>query len=181
VSTPDLILVLVGSNLACLFLGYLGGRLTRATIRIEEQMSTEEGAPDAGAEGPDERPRPWHPGRGTLISIAGAVVVIGLVTASMGFIMSRNQDRLTACVAGYSNALADTLSATREANTDAANQLDAVFQAVLDAYDDIPAEGQERVRSAVEAHQKARAEQRKTQSSNPLPEAPRDACAELLD
>lgn len=174
-NTPTLILVLVGSNAACLFLGYLFGRLARATVQIEENMDTAQEEPPAG-----------HGRRVTALHVISLVVVaIGLVTAVVGYQITRNQDRIVGCVVGYSNAAAAAAKARSAASNAALDQLDMVMEAVANAYsaadlgqvNDARAE----VRAAIQNYVDARHDAKEAQRRNPLPDPPRDACAELLD
>lgn len=175
-STPTLIVLLVGSNAACLALGFLFGRLTGATLRIEEKMTA---TPDAPAE---KAARPaWGRQRSILVAVALAVALIGIVTSVAGYQITRNQDRLAGCVAGYSNALSDALTESRAAQNVVNEQLDNFMQAVLDAFSTAPDEGRQKVLDAVAAYVDARANAKQVQKDHPLPEAPRDACSELVD
>lgn len=178
-NTPNLLAVLVGSNAACLFLGYLFGRLTRATVRIEENMDAD---PDATTPDPPAR-------RLTPLRALGLVVVaIGVATIALGVMVTVKQaeaeardDRLTACITGYSNALADAFRERASATSDASEAVDTVMAAIGMAFVDAPAVGRDRVLAAIQAYNEARAEAKKTQAENPLPDAPRDACAELME
>lgn len=113
--------------------------------------------------------------------VAVGVVLIGIVTAVMGFVVTRNQDRLAGCVAGYSNALADTLERRAAPQQEATDQLDAVMQAIVKAYQGVPGAGSESVRQAILDYVAAREHVKQTLKDNPLPDAPRDACRELLE
>jgi hypothetical protein len=179
VNTPTLLVVLIGSNVACLFLGYLLGRLTRATVRIEENMDTDTEAPPVAE---DVFPRRL------LHVLAVIVAVVGVATIALGVVVTVAQrqaeirdDRLTACITGYSNALADTLDVRGRPAQEATEQLDKVMIAILDAYDDVPAEGRLKVQGAIQGYVDARAQAKKTQAAHPYPDAPRDACADLVN
>lgn len=174
-SLGTVVILLVASNVGCSLLGFLLGRLTRATVAIEQEieqhMSDEEDSPP---------PRPKR--RITALQvIAGTVAMIGIMTVVMGVITTRNQDRLAGCVVGYSNATADALKASRAAQTEVNDRMDGFMQAVLQAFSSPPAEGRDLILKSVRDYVAAREEARTVQRQNPLPEAPRDACAELLD
>lgn len=169
-----LILVLATDS-ACLFLGFVFGRLTRATVEIEGHMATEED-PSVPVVVPERKRRVTG-----LQLVAAGVVVIGLITALIGFSVTRNQDRLAGCVVGYSNASSAAFKARSRAQNEVNNQVDNVFAAFLAAFSDTPSEGRKRVFDAIDGYNKARIESKKTQKENPLPDPPEDACAELLD
>lgn len=173
-STGQVIYLMAATNVPCLILGYLFGRLTKATVRIEETMATDE-------EPVSETPPATRRRITSLQFIGAAVVVIGLVTAGFGVAVVRNQDRLAGCVVGYSNATADALKASRAAQAVVNEQLDNFMRAILEAFSSDPAVGRQKIFDAVEAYSVARAEQLQAQKDNPLPEAPRDACAELIN
>lgn len=177
-NTPDVLWILAGSNVACLSLGYLFGRLTRATIRIEERMT--EPPVDSQAAVP-EPPKASRRRWGALQLITVGVVLIGVMTAAIGVVVTRNQDRLVGCVAGYSNANADALKQSRTAQNVVNDQLDNFMSAVLAAFSTAPADGRAKVQAAVKSYVEAREAAKQVQKDNPLPDAPRDACAELLD
>lgn len=167
-------IVLFGSNLGCVCLGFLFGRLTRAAVQVEQRMV------DVTEDSPPPKPA-RHRGPTALHVISLAVVFIGVVTAVVGFGVTQNQDRLTGCVVEYSNATADALTASRAAQRVVNEQIDGFMKAILDAFNSLPEEGRKAVLESVQDYLDARAEQVKVQRENPLPEAPRDACAELLD
>lgn len=168
--------VLLSSNGACAFLGFLLGRVTRATIAIEEHVmaDTEESLP-----APVRTWKLWPPS--ALQVIAGFVAVVGLLTVGLGVIVTRNQDRLAGCVAGYSTALADALDKRARPQQEATEQLDKVMLAIVNAYRTQTSEDAAKVRSAIEQYVVAREHAKDVLRRNPLPDAPRDACAELLD
>lgn len=167
------------TNLACLIIGYLLGRNTRAVTDIQEKLMADDTARPGGETHKQARSRlrrvhAWQ--------VLGALVaLVGIMTAVFGVVLIRNQDRLTGCVTGYSNALADTLDKRAAPQQAATEQLDRVMRAIVDAYATASAEAQVEVRRAIEAYVVARDEAKKFLAANPLPDAPRDACAELLD
>jgi len=177
VNTATLVVVLVGSNVACLFLGYLFGRLTRATVEIEETMEASDAA---------QPPSPEQKRKITALHVISLVVVaIGLVTAVVGYQITRNQDRIVGCVVGYSNAAATAAKARAHASNVALDQLDAVMDAVAKAYAaaDLGQVNDARtsVRAAIQGYVDARHDAKEAQRKNPLPEPPQDACADLLN
>lgn len=176
-------ITLVLSNPACIFLGFLFGRMARATAEMEEHMSPDNGSPPStGEEGKARR-------RVTSLRVLGLVVaLIGATTIVMGVIVTRQQaaanerdDRLTACIAGYSNALADAFASRQQANLEASEAVDKVMAAIDLAFSDAPGVGRDRVRQAIKEYNEARAEAKRAAADHPLPDAPRDACSELLD
>lgn len=172
-STPTMIIVLAVTNPACLFLGYLFGRLTRATVRIEENMETDDA--------PTPRPADDRGRRVSLMAIAVVVAVIGIGTAVTGVVILRNQDRLAGCIAGYSNASA-AVTRERSAAQDVVNeQIDQFMQAVLEAFSATPADGRKKIYDAVQSYNEARTQAKETRKNNPLPDPPEDACTELTD
>jgi hypothetical protein len=181
-STPTFWTLLVGSNLACMFLGFLFGRVTRAAVEIEEHMIQDNDSPPPSGE---------TPGRGRLTSLrvlAVVVTLIGVATIVLGILVTREQaaadardDRLTACITGYSNALADALDQRTTANMETNEAVAGVMQAFADAFSQAPADARENIRKALVAYTEARDKARESRAQTPLPEAPRDACAELLD
>lgn len=174
-SPTTVALLLLASNPACVFLGFLFGRLTRATVTIEEKIA------DAEKLDVKEIKKPRKHRITALYWLAVGVTAIGLVTTVMGYIVTRNQDRLTGCVVGYSNALGDAFEERLRASNEVNKQLDNVMAAFLAAFNDAPDIGRERVFKAIEEFNKARTEAKQAQLDNPLPEVPRNACAELLD
>jgi hypothetical protein len=169
-STSTLWFVLLASNGACVLLGYLFGRMVRATVRIEETMVEDAASPPPGRRSRDT----------TMRIMAAVVALIGVVTATFGVVVIRDVDQLNGCVVGYSNALADTLDRRAGPQQEATLQLDRVMSAIMDAYKMTPVDGREHVRTAIEAYVEARNTARAFLAENPLPDAPRDACAELL-
>lgn len=172
------VVLLVGSNSACLFLGYLFGRMARATVQMEESMAAD--TPDVAREAPMSAPV----GRRRLNAfrlLAWTVALIGAVTTAMGYVVIRNQDRLVGCVVGYSNASSAAAKARSAAQNDVNTQIDNVMAAFQAAFTDAPAVGRDRVFGAIDAYNKARAKAKETQRDNPLPDPPEDACAELID
>ncbi len=180
-STTTVLILLAISNPACGFIGYLIGRISRDTADTKEAVMHEVEETD----GVDPVPRESRPvsrwRANTVVLISAAVAATGIITAIVGFNVTRNQDRLVGCVVGYSNATADAFEARRVAANDANQQVENVFRAFLAAFNDTPAAGRDRVRLAFEQYIKAREESKKVQKDNPLPDAPRDACSELLD
>jgi hypothetical protein len=171
-STTTVAILLAAGNPACLFLGFLFGRLTRATIAIEEKIVDEKKIDTDSVRRHRSIAKYW---------VMVIVAAIGLITAVVGFMVTRNQDRLTGCVVGYSNALADAFEQRLAASNDVNEQLDNVMSSFLAAFNDAPEVGRDRVFKAIEEYNKARTEAKNAQRENPLPDAPRDACAELLD
>jgi hypothetical protein len=174
--------LLLATNLACGFLGFLFGRMTRATVEIEEHMNHDNDSPPPSAGPPSPR-------RLTSLRVLAVVVaLIGASTVVLGVVVTREQaaaderdDRLTACVVGYSNALGDALEQRVAANTAANDAVDTVMQAFADAFSQLPEEARENLRLAFEHYTEMRREARVSIKANPLPDVPRDACAELLD
>lgn len=172
--TTVAVLVVSGTS-AGLFIGYLLGRLTRSVMEIEKRVTDHI---NENGEAPDKSRRFRL---SALHIIAVGVVVTGLVTALIGVNVTRNQDRIVGCVAGYSNASAAAFKQRSAAQSVVNEQLDGFMQAVLDAFSTAPADGREKIRLSVESFVEARQEQARVQRENPLPEAPENACAELLD
>lgn len=173
-STTMTVILLVATNPACALLGFLFGRITRATVDIADSVTEE------GTEMPDKEKR--RVGRTNPITIISVVVVlIGLITAIVGYQVTRNQDRIVGCVVGYSNASADAFEQRADAQREVNDQLANFMRAVRDAFSSAPADGRKKVFDAVEDFVKADDEAKRIRGENPLPEAPRDACAELLD
>jgi hypothetical protein len=172
-NNTTVVLVLAGSNLACLALGYLFGRLTLATVHIEENMATDQ----------EETSQERSARRGVNATqvIAWTMAVMGIAMIALGTVVIRNQSQLAGCVRGYSDALADSLDARAAPQQTATDQLDKVMEAIIDAYDDIPADGRAKVQAAIQDYVKARKAARETLADHPLPAAPRDACADLLN
>lgn len=167
-------LVIAATDTACLFLGFLFGRLTRATIQIEESMVTDE-----------DNPKPKTPTRRRRVTgfqvMSGFVVAIGLITALVGFQVTRNQDRIVGCVVGYSNASSAAFKARAAAQNEVNEHLDDFMNAVLQAFSTAPADARQLIFDSVKSYNEARAKAKTTQRDNPLPEPPEDACAELLE
>jgi hypothetical protein len=183
VSNTTFWLVLLVTNPACVFMGFLFGRVTRAAVEMEEHMIVEDSPPPELKSSPDIRR--------TVVMlrwVCAVVAVIGVGTMVLGVVVTREQaaadardDRLTACITGYSNALADALEQRTAANSAANQAVDTVMQAFADAFNQAPAEARENLRLAFEKYTEARRQSRSASAQNPLPEAPRDACAELMD
>lgn len=160
----------------CLFLGYLFGRMARATVQIEETMTADPKPTVTSPSEPNERRRV-----GALRLVAAAVAVIGIVTAAMGYIVIRNQDRIVGCVVGYSNASSTAFKARAAAQNEVNDQLDNFMEAILQAFSTAPADGRKLVFDAVTSYNDARRAAKEAQSQNPLPDPPESACAELMD
>jgi hypothetical protein len=182
VNTVTLVGVLVGSNVGCLFLGYLFGRMARATVQIEETMTTDDTA-DVPAAEPAPVPVDAYDRRNAIVLriLAAVVAVVGIVTATMGYVVIRNQDRIVGCVVGYSNASSAAFKARAAAQNDVNTQMDNFMAAILQAFSSAPAEGRQLVFDAVTAYNQSRADAKTAQAKNPLPEPPEHACAELMD
>lgn len=165
------LVLLAATNPACALLGFLFGRITRATVDIAESVTEE------GTDVPSEQKRKINPI--TVISVV--VVLIGLITAIVGFQVTRNQDRIVGCVVGYSNASADAFERRAAVTGETNDQVEEVFRAIDQAFGDAPGVGRQRVRDAIDQYLDARDNAREVLKRNPLPDAPRDACAELLD
>lgn len=176
--TGLVVVLLVGSNSACLFLGYLFGRMARATVQIEENMVTDvpETPPDRAPAARDRQHR-----TNALRLLGVAVALIGVITAGMGYTVIRQQDRIVGCVVGYSNANSAALKARAQAQNEVNAQLDNFMAAILQAFSSAPAEGRQLVFDAVTAYNDARTAAKEAQSRNPLPDPPEHACAELMD
>lgn len=168
------LIVLIASNTACLFLGYLFGRLTRAAVRIEETMDIDDTPPPVVA--PVERRRI------TTFRLLGiAVALIGVITAGMGYVVIRQQDRIVGCVVGYSSANSAAVKARSAAQNEVNDQIDNFMAAILQAFSSAPAEGRQLVFDAVKSYNESRSKAKSTQRDNPLPDPPEHACAELMD
>lgn len=171
-STTTVVILLLASNPACVFLGFLFGRLTRATVMIEEKIVDDEKLDTAKIKRRRFTAVHW---------LTAVVATIGIVTAIIGLMVTHNQDRLVGCVVTYSDAAGDAIEQRSIASNAVNTQLDNVMAAFLAAFTDAPAAGRDRVFKAIEAFNKARLEAKQAQKENPLPEVPRNACAELLD
>lgn len=164
---------LLATNLPGLVVGFLiGRRVPRATVKIEESM--------------DENLPPAPPKQRALLIIASVVALIGVGTVALGIIVMRyvavddaRDHQFAACVAGYSNALGDALKARLAANQAVTDQMDLFMNAVVQAFDNATPETREALIAAARAYVKQRLEAQAELQDNPLPEVPRDACAEL--
>lgn len=166
------------SNPACVFLGFLFGRMTQATVEIEDRMA-HDGNEETNA--PSSQPRSRDRQHLMLQAVAVGVVLIGIITAIIGFNVTRNQDRLAGCVTGYSNSLADALDRRSASAAEATEKLDAVMEKVVTAFSSPPSEQTtQAVRDAILDYVEARRRAKEAQRENPLPDPPRDACAELM-
>ena len=174
-NTTTVWILLLASNPACVFLGYLWGRVTRATVEIAEGTMEDEANPVVEAAKMRRR------GVTAMQVMAVAMVLIGLATALMGFIFTRNQDRITGCVAGYSNALADTLNERSRPQQQAFDSLDLVMEAVSESIRMSTPENAQRVQRAIQDYVEVRRQTKEALAQNPLPEAPRDACSRLIN
>jgi len=189
VSTSILLITLAGSNVGCLVLGFMLGwmfdHVTRAAMRIEESMADD---PSTRTEPPAPEPAPAPRERHTAVRIISVLLaLVGVGTAVLGVVVTHQtseaearDDRLTACVTGYSNALADAFNARAAANSEASEAVDAVMAAIDMAFTDAPPVGRDRVQKAIKDYREARDKAKRTQAQHPLPDAPRDACADLI-
>lgn len=171
------LIVLIASNACTAFLGFIFGRQARATVEIGEHMSTEEDVEESKPVEPPKKKRRVTP----VHLISFGVVAIGLVVALLGFSVTRNQDRIIGCVAGYSNASSAAIKAGREAQNKVNDKLDTFMLAIAQAFSSAPEDARELILSSVQGYNKARADAKAAQSENPLPDPPEDACRELLD
>ena len=112
---------------------------------------------------------------------AVCVFFLGVGLFVVGMTLSANQDRLTGCIIGYSNALADSLDARSQASGESQAALDRVMEAVSAAFEKATPAAGEQVREAIDDYVKYRRNVTKSQQRNPYPAAPRDACADLVD
>lgn len=167
------LLIMVPTNIGTLVLGFLWGRKIRAIIQIGETMSENADTPERRGSAPR-----W------MYFLAAAVALIGIGMSVLGVLVVNNagrQDKLVGCVAGYSNAAAD-VARTRAGATNAVfAEIDAVFEQVRAAFDAAPDAGRDKVLAAIDGYNSARAKAKQAQRDNPLPEAPQNACAELLN
>lgn len=180
-NTVTLAGVLVGSNVGCWFLGYLFGRMARATVHIEETMNTDDAAHPEPQAAPAPPPVTGRRQLNALRIMAAVVAAIGIVTATLGYVVIRNQDRIVGCVVGYSNASSAAFKARAAAQNDVNTQMDNFMAAILQAFSSGPTEGRQLVFDAVTAYNQSRADAKQAQAKNPLPDPPEHACAELMD
>lgn len=169
------LIVLIASNACTAFLGFIFGRQARATVEIGEHMIADDDEESKTNDAPKGKRRvtPIH-----LISFG--VVAIGLIVALLGFSVTRNQDRIIGCVAGYSNASSAAIKAGRAAQNKVNDKLDAFMAAVAKAFSSAPEDARKLIFDSVEGYNKARADAKEAQRNNPLPDPPEDACKELL-
>lgn len=174
-NTTTVWILLLASNPACVFLGYLWGRVTRATVEIAES------AVDNQANPGEPTPQIVESKAQTkaMRIMAVAMVTIGLATALTGFVLTRNQDRIVGCVVGYSNAMSDTLKDRLGPQQRATEALDRIMEALAEGIETPTPKASERVRTAINEYVEMRTEAKKTSAQNPYPDAPRDACSEL--
>lgn len=183
-STPMLIIILAADTLASGFLGWLVGRTARNAEVVAAEVA------EIGAEGDDDLVgRAEHSGRARAflarvrapyVAMAMLAVVTG-VTAFLTGTSSIQQTRIVHCVVDYSNELADSLKASREANADVQTAQDKIWFVVADAFAHPSPDDRERIADAIDEYNALRTTQRASQRANPLPAAPRGACADLLE
>lgn len=163
------LLILIPTNVATFALGSLWGLSKGRSIRVGDVM-TERTAPSTRA------PR-W------MYVIAAMTAFVGVAVIALGVMVinaQSQQDRLVGCVEGYSNAAAAAQRARSAATSDVFNQIDAVFSKVLVVLDDAATDGRQQIFDAIKAYDDARTAAKQAQKDNPLPEAPENACADLL-
>lgn len=170
-SAPLMWTVLVTSNLACGFLGFLFGRVTRATVDIAEGDPAVSNAPEA-----KKSKRRFT--QNMVVSIA--VALVGALTVILGIVSTQSYDRLIGCVVTYSNQLSDALDARTAPARAAFAEMDKIMQAVAENFDKPTAEAAQKIQDAVEHYNNARRVSGEAVRDNPYPDAPRDACSHLL-
>jgi hypothetical protein len=115
------------------------------------------------------------------IILSIALVAIGAFTVISGIRGSVQQDRIIGCVAGYSNALADSLEQRAKASQDAQAALDQVMETVATGFDNPSPAAGVAVRKAIDNYVTLRKTSREAQAHNPYPAPPRDVCSDLLN
>lgn len=116
--------------------------------------------------------RKWRP-NGTYV-FGVILVLLGIGTAVQGIVQGRATDRLTNCVAVYSNDLADAIEIRSKASNDAQRTLDTLWSNLYS----LPQtdEGRARGRKIFEDYVRKREAANKTQAENPYPPPPRAVC-----
>jgi hypothetical protein len=115
-----------------------------------------------------------------VVLVSVVLLTIGAGAVLGGWVLSSRQDRIIGCVTGYSNALAVALDKRAAASEAARRELDEVMTTVADAFEDASPAAGDRVRSAIRTYVERRQDTRETQAENPLPQPPRDVCADLV-
>jgi hypothetical protein len=165
------LVIMLTSNTATLVMGYLWGRKVRAVIQIGEAVTTDP------PKMKQSLPRWVH-------LITGALVIVGVSTVVLGVLVIGNtsrQDRLVTCVIDYANAASAAGRARGAANTDVFEQIDGVFKQFGEAATVDPVAARAKALAAIDSYNRSREDVKTAQRDNPLPEAPEDACADLLD
>lgn len=114
----------------------------------------------------------WRP-NGTYV-FGFILVLLGLGTAVQGITQSRATDRLTNCVATWSNNLASAIEVRSKASAEAQRASDVMWQSIagLPQTD----EGRAKARQVFEDYIKKREAANRAQVENPYPPPPRAVC-----
>lgn len=102
------------------------------------------------------------------------IVALGIGTAVQGIAQSRATDRLTNCVATYSNGLADAIEVRSKASAEAQRASDVMWQSIAS----LPQtdEGRAEARRVFNDYIKKREAANRAQTENPYPPPPRAVC-----
>jgi len=116
--------------------------------------------------------RRWRP-NGTYV-FGLILVLLGIGTAVQGIVQSKANDRLTNCIATYSNDLADAIEVRSKASIEAQRASDVMWQTIAS----LPQtdEGRAQARKVFEDYIKAREAANRAQAENPYPAPPRAVC-----
>lgn len=102
------------------------------------------------------------------------LVLLGIGTAIQGVTQSRATDRLTHCIAAYSNSLADVIENRSRASSEAQRASDVMWQTIAS----LPQteEGRAEGRRVFQDYVKKREAAWRAQAENPYPAPPRAVC-----
>lgn len=116
--------------------------------------------------------RKWRP---TGLHVFGVILVfLSVGTAIQGVVQSRATDRLTNCIATYSNSLADAIEARSRASGEAQRASDDVWRTIY--YLPQNEEGRAQARRVFEEYLRKREAANRAQTENPYPPPPKAVC-----
>lgn len=125
---------------------------------------------------PEDGPKavPWY--RRSQTWIGGAVAAIGIVTGVTWYSSGQETARLVECQNAYANGAADALEARAKAQQSVTDAQDGLWFLIDRGLTAPTPEIRDEFKAKLSDYVHAREEAKKTQATNPYPEAPREVC-----
>lgn len=114
----------------------------------------------------------WRPNGQFIFGVF--LLLIGIGSAVQGYIQSRDNDRLTTCIATWSNDISDAIEVRSKASAEAQRASDVMWQSIAS----LPQtdEGRVKARQVFEDYIKKREAANQAQKENPYPPPPKAVC-----